>query len=251
MTRSTAATRAKAGRAAPARKAAKPGAPAKAGAKPAAKPSARARASGGRTKRTTYHHGDLRRALVDAAVAIIGTAGAQGFTLRETARRVGVNHRAAYRHFADKTALLAAVAEQGYRELVATAQRELDRHVGPRAAGAEARLLAVGRAYVAFALERPAYFGVMFGPRLNEEGRFPSLESPIEEAYRLLVAEIQRGVDDGSFRRCNERDTANALWAAMHGLASLVLTRRVRVKPELLGAYCDRIFGVTVAGLRA
>src|SRR5262245_58828234 len=130
--------------------------------------------------RATYHHGDLRRALVDAAAAIIGEVGAEAFTLREAARRIGVNHRAAYRHFTDKASLLAAVAEQGFRELIDAARAEV---AAARAADPEARLLAAARAYVQFAAHRPAHFRVMFGPRLNEAGQFRAVDELVDEAY--------------------------------------------------------------------
>jgi len=73
--------------------------------------------------RETYHHGDLRNSLVDAARTLIAASGPEGFTLREVERQVGVNHRAAYRHFEDKRALLAAVAQQGYEALFLDYQR--------------------------------------------------------------------------------------------------------------------------------
>jgi AcrR family transcriptional regulator len=198
-------------------------------------------------RRRTYHHGDLRRALVEAAKAIVAEEGAEAFTLREAARRVGVNHRAVYRHFADKDALLAALAEEGFQTLVAEARAAIARE-----RGGEARLLAMGRAYVAFAAQHPAFFRVMFGPRLNEDGRFPSLEVPIGEAFTLLETEIaaareERGASVNNPKQ--RRDDAIALWAAMHGLALLVLMGRVRVKRPLLPAYCDRVLGPTVCGL--
>jgi AcrR family transcriptional regulator len=198
-------------------------------------------------RRRTYHHGDLRRALVDAAKAIVAEQGAEAFTLREAARRVGVNHRAVYRHFADKDAVLAALAEEGFQTLVAEARAAIERE-----RNGDARLLAMGRAYVAFAATHPAFFRVMFGPRLNEDGRFPSLEVPIGEAFTLLETEIAAAREErGTPARTLEerRDDAIALWAAMHGLALLLLMRRVRVKRPLLASYCDRVLGPTVRGL--
>jgi AcrR family transcriptional regulator len=204
-----------------------------------------------RLGRATYHHGDLRRALIDAAVAIIGDRGAEAFTLREAARRLGVNHRAAYRHFADKTSLLAAVAEQGFAALV-----ELTRHeiaaAGPT--DAEGRLLAMARAYVAWADRHPAHFRVMFGPRLNEDGP-PAFEAPMAEAYQLLEAEIRAvigapptvaGPGDDPVT-----DALVAYWSVVHGLASLVLMKRVRVRREQLPAWIDRIVGRALRGIRS
>lgn len=203
-----------------------------------------------RLGRATYHHGDLRRALIDAAVAIIGDRGAEAFTLREAARRLGVNHRAAYRHFADKTSLLAAVAEQGFAALVELTRAEI---AAAGATDAEGRLLAMARAYVAWADRHPAHFRVMFGPRLNEDGP-PAFEAPMAEAYRILEAEIRQvigapptiaGPGDDPVT-----DALVAYWSVVHGLASLVLMKRVRVRREQLPAWIDRVVGRAIRGVR-
>jgi AcrR family transcriptional regulator len=197
--------------------------------------------------RATYHHGDLHRALVEAAAAIIGEVGAEAFTLREAARRIGVNHRAAYRHFADKASLLAAVAEQGFRELIDAARREV---AGCGSADPEVRLLAAARAYVQYAAHRPAHFRVMFGPRLNEGGTFHAVDALVEEAYHLLESEVRTGMLQGKFAADAGPHPMVAVWSGMHGLASLVLMKRVEVPEGRLGAWVDRVMGKVVRGLR-
>jgi AcrR family transcriptional regulator len=199
-----------------------------------------------RLGRATYHHGDLRRALVEAAVAIIADRGAEAFTLREAARRLGVNHRAAYRHFADKTSLLAAVAEQGFASLVDEARGEI---ATAGATDPEARLLAMARAYVAWAERNPAHFRVMFGPRLNEDGP-PAFEGLMAEAYRLLEAEIRAVIAAPADAGGAVTDALVAYWAVVHGLASLVLMKRVRVRREQLPGWIDRVVGRAIGGLR-
>ncbi|MBL9108365.1 MAG: TetR/AcrR family transcriptional regulator [Myxococcales bacterium] len=96
-----------------------------------------------KTEPRAYHHGDLRRALIVATKAIVEESGAESFTLREAARRAGVNHRAAYRHFEDKSALLAAVAEEGFVELSSRIEAALARE--PEGASSR-RLMAIARA---------------------------------------------------------------------------------------------------------
>lgn len=207
----------------------------------------RARPAARKLGRATYHHGDLRRALIDAAVAIIADHGPEAFTLREAARRLGVNHRAAYRHFADKRTLLTAVAEQGLTELLEGARTEI---AAAGAAAPEARLLAMARAYVAFAERNPAHFRVMFAPRGDDGAAF---DAPMTEAYSLLEAEIRAAVgalpavvgpgDDAV------TDAVVAFWSVLHGLASLVLMGQVRVRREHLGVWIDRVVGRAVRGL--
>jgi AcrR family transcriptional regulator len=189
-----------------------------------------------RLGRATYHHGDLRRALVEAAVAIIADKGAEAFTLREAARRLGVNHRAAYRHFADKTSLLAAVAEQGFAALVEGTRAEMANATEP-----ESRLRAMARAYVDWAERHPAHFRVMFGPRLNEDGpaRFGAI---MQEAYSGLEAEIRGAVGSGPDAE-TIGDLLIAYWSLLHGLASLVLLKRVKVPRAQLPAWVDRVVG--------
>jgi len=181
------------------------------------------------SKRGAYHHGDLPRALVAAALELIATRGPEAFTLREASAAVGVTHGAAYRHFADKQALLAAVAEEGYRELTRALARVT---ISATTDDPRERLRAHAAAYVGFALERPAHYRVMWGPRLNEDGRFPSLEAAIAEAFATLTREISAGQQAGVFRDGVARDLAIGVWIAAHGYVELVLRRRLKVKSQ-------------------
>src|SRR5271170_5574322 len=104
-----------------------------------------------------YHHGDLRAALVKAAAAEIERGGYENLSLRELAESLGVSRAAPYRHFADRRALLAAVAAEGFDELTVIYRGVIAREKTP-----PARLTAAGRAYLAFATERPQLFRLMF-----------------------------------------------------------------------------------------
>jgi AcrR family transcriptional regulator len=183
-----------------------------------------ARAAGARKR--AYHHGDLSRALVSAALALVDAKGADAITLREVAAAAGVTHAAAYRHFADKTALLAAVAEEGYRQLTAHVAKPF----GADTRGPKARIRTLAASSVAWALEHPSRYRVMAGPRLNEDGRFPSLEAAIAETFAFFVAEIESGQKEGVFRKEPARHLAVALWVTMHGFVDLVLRKRIAVK---------------------
>lgn len=190
-------------------------------------------------KKRAYHHGDLARSLVTAALELIARRGPESLTLREVTAAVGVSHGAAYRHFADKEALLAAVAEEGYRGL---AQR-LASAVNAANVLPNTRIRALGAAYVEFAMARPAHYRVMWGPRFNEDGRFPSLEIAITEAFALVVSEFERGQESGRFRDDEPaRDLAIAFWVAAHGYVELVLRRRLKVKSEAMAvAYFEKL----------
>ncbi len=172
--------------------------------------------------------------------------GPEGFTVREAARRLGVDHRAAYRHFEDKKALLAVVAEEGYRELVEAVNRELPR---VPLEDRPARLRMLARAYVEFAVQKPGRYQVMTGPRVNEDGRFPELEVALAEAFHLVRRELEAGIAAGAFAPVDVTEVVLTLWAGMHGVASLIAMRRLRVRRDGFGDFAERAVGHTVRGL--
>lgn len=193
-----------------------------------------------RKKGNAYHHGDLKCALTDAAIELLGETGSS-FTLRQAARRVGVTHGAAYRHFEDRDALLAEVARRGHITLRETLERAMRRADGTRA---ELEALLVG--YVRFALAHPAQYDLMFGPRLNESGRFPELEEALERSVALLVAVLKRhlpGADSATVR-----DRGVAIWSLAHGYTSSVLRGRIKVRgPRAAERYLCRLAAALTA----
>jgi AcrR family transcriptional regulator len=194
--------------------------------------------------RATYHHGDLRRAVLDAAVAILAELGVEGFTLREAARRVGVTHRAVYRHFEDKRSVLASVAEEGYRALEAELRDAIERS-GAR--DPEDRLVALCEGYVRFARREPARYQVMFGPRLNADERFPSLESAVRSTLRVVSHELKlAGPEAPPLAR---RDAGITLWSTVHGFASLHLAGRVSLSDRHVTRYVDTVVRPVVVGV--
>ena len=196
--------------------------------------------------RATYHHGALREALLTSALELIAEQGPDGFTLRELARRVGVNHRAVYRHFDSRQDVLAAIAQHGYERLAEALRRAVDA-VDPRAT--RDRLAALGVAYVEFAFGAPAMFTVMFGRRLNEEGRYPGLEVPIAAAYTVLFEELDRARDAGRLAEGKRGDLALSFWAALHGVASLLLIRRIGVSKAKRRVYVRTLLDPVLRGL--
>ncbi|MGD1935630.1 MAG: TetR/AcrR family transcriptional regulator [Candidatus Phaeomarinobacter sp.] len=113
----------------------------------------------------SYHHGNLRQDLLQRAAEVIAGDGIEKLSLRALARDLGVSHSAPARHFKDKTALLSALAEESYTRVVA----ELDAAMEAAGSDAMARYNAIGKALVAFALERPAYFRAMFHPEVRNK----------------------------------------------------------------------------------
>jgi AcrR family transcriptional regulator len=171
-----------------------------------------------RTRRAAYHHGDLREALLKAAVDLIETRGPDGFTLREAARTVGVTHTAPYRHFADKDALLVAVAEDGFRGLYAAMvarQQGLD---DPRA-----RMQAIGIAYVEYAVAHPSHFRLMHGA-LADNCTEPPYVATKGRPFQALLDAIAACHAAGVIPPGPPRRWALSAWAAVHGLAELLIS---------------------------
>jgi AcrR family transcriptional regulator len=157
-----------------------------------------------------YRHGNLANALRAAARAILDEVGPDIVGLRETARRVGVSATAAYRHFNNKEDLLASVAAEGFRELVAameTGATESD------------PLRAVGLAYVEFALQKRGLFRLMFGPILVQRAKHPELD----EAARAVFALFQRVAVSADERQREDNAAGMAAWGLVHGLSSLFI----------------------------
>jgi AcrR family transcriptional regulator len=156
-----------------------------------------------------YHHGDLRRALVKAAVEEIAAAGPATVSLRALARRVGVSHAAPAYHFGDKAGLLTAVAAEGYRRQAETLEA---------AYAATGSFLEVGVAYVRFAVTEPAYFDVMHRPDLYHRD-----DPELVTARAAAAAVLYRHVDDAAPAGPAEdtRAAGVAAWSLVHGLAVL------------------------------
>ena len=162
------------------------------------------------TTKATYHHGDLSAALVRAAMELLEESGETALSLRAVARRAGVSPAAPYRHYANREALISAVAAVGYREL---AEQLAAAHPSPSTPD---QLATVAVAYVQFALERPGLFRIMFGEpcdRDNDE-RVAATEA---------VSAYVRGIAQRSFPDADADALATAAWALVHGLAFLYL----------------------------
>ena len=195
--------------------------------------------TGKRSRASAYHHGNLREALVEAALALIADKGARAFTLREAARRAGVSHTAPYRHFADREALLAAVAEEGFRELGASMA----------AAESSGGFAAQGLAYVRFALDKPSHFRVMFGGFIANPQAYPALAEAGAEAYRQLVDGLRAGQKAGLIRAGDPEELALLPWSVVHGLAALLIDRQLPVDPDEVDALAARVIAAMGAGL--
>ncbi|MEO0803856.1 MAG: TetR/AcrR family transcriptional regulator [Cyanobacteria bacterium J06642_2] len=171
------------------------------------------------SQRASYHHGNLRRALLDAALRVLEKRDAKSLSLREVARQAKVSHTAPYRHFAHKQALLAAVAEEGFMTFGEYLKAAKDKDiVSPLQA-----LQHTGAAYVRYALEHPTHYRVMFGRDLEDCEAYPSLVSAANATFDILVEIVRAGQVKGVIKSGDTRQLALGAWAQVHGLAMLLL----------------------------
>jgi AcrR family transcriptional regulator len=175
----------------------------------------------------SYHHPDLEQALVDATIRTIRKRGVDALTLRDIGAQLGVSRTAIYRHFADKSALLARVALEGFRlfrqALEAARDEARERGVEP--------LEEMGVAYVEFALANESHYRTMFGGEFEAAERYPELGKEGGAAFEVLLNTV---IQEQAAGRIDPKQdplrTAHVLWAGVHGIATLGMAGRLTGK---------------------
>jgi AcrR family transcriptional regulator len=193
---------------------------------------------------SSYHHGNLRAELVRTAVELAREQGPDGVVLREVARRAGVSHNAAYRHFADRDELLAATAQAGQDELSrAMAARVARIRGGDPTERSVRRLREIGKAYVNFAVREPGLFATAF----SSPGERPT-DRP--GPYEMLGAALDEMVDRGTLAPQRRTGAEVACWSAVHGFAVLHIEGPLReVPPRERDRQLDAMLDAIESGL--
>jgi AcrR family transcriptional regulator len=198
-----------------------------------------------------YHHPDLEQALVGAAIKTISEQGIEGLTLRDIGSQLGVSRTAIYRHFADKSALLARVALEGFRIFRRALRLAVDK---ARIAGADP-IEEMGVAYIAFAQANQSHYQTMFSGECGSWHLHPELVSEAEGAFDVLLSTIKE--EQAAARISAAHDPtklADIIWAGVHGLATLGLVGQLfaydgsSAQLQELGRLQGRIL---LAGLRS
>ena len=177
-----------------------------------------------------YHHGDLRRVLIESALAMLHEFKSWQFTLREVARRAGVSHAAPYRHFPDKAALLSELAKVGFDKLGVELTAALLDHLS-----VEEQLAVAAKAYIKFGNANPALYHLMFSGDAGDKEEV-HLNERATATLNVLIALLERGQNEGVFKKRPVQGHAGACWALVHGLTmlsmnGLLLPEKVGDKP--------------------
>ncbi|WP_454725839.1 MULTISPECIES: TetR/AcrR family transcriptional regulator [Cupriavidus] len=164
--------------------------------------------------RQSYHHGNLREEMIRCGREILANEGVHGLTLRSAARLAGVSHGAPRNQFADKEGLLAAIAADGFRELVAIRRARMSPDMT-----AEAKLLTVMDGYIEFAVRHPALFYLMFGPQIVGKENYPELLEAGAASYQLLYGAVQDYFGENGLAAQFDDMMVRCAWSAMHGVS--------------------------------
>lgn len=170
-----------------------------------------------------YHHGNLRNTLLEIATELLAEDGVRGLSLRKMAQRAGVSHNAPYMHFADKDAVLAAIAEEGFRLLAI----EVESAISIPGQTSRHQLIAVSEAYVRFAIDRSEHLQIMF--RATDPQKYPSLEEVSQASLHRLFEIVKTGQENRELRAGDTAEMTRAIWAMVHGVATLSIAYKTTV----------------------
>lgn len=174
-------------------------------------------------KRRSYHHGDLKNALIAAGLDILAKEGSGALSLRSVAQKVGVSHAAPYAHFADKQALIAEISTEGYRRLYEAIRAAAAQHEHDPAR----QLVEAAWAYVSFALEDPEHFKVTLSGVVEKEKDYPAFVEVSKKSFALVVDIVQACQRKGVLPKGAPDLVAVGVWSLMHGLVSLLLENQI------------------------
>jgi AcrR family transcriptional regulator len=186
--------------------------------------------------RTSYHHGDLREALLSACLQLIDTEGLAAVSLRRVAREAGVSPAAPYHHFADRAALLAALTSRGFELLTADLTAARADAPDPRAA-----LTVMGETYLRFAQRHPSYFRLMFRPELTRSDKELPHDPIGDQAFVVLADVVAEGIRAGALPAGDAETLAMGWWSLAHGLASLLLDGQLAKRATMIGTDADTL----------
>ena len=174
-------------------------------------------------KKKSYHHGDLKNALIEAGADILSKEGVSALSLRKVAQQAGVSHAAPYAHFADKQALIAAISTEGYKKLYEQIAQVAEQYRSDPLR----RLVESSWAYVQFALDEPDHFKVTLSGMIEKEQDYPAFVETARQTFGLVVEIVTQCQQAGILRQGAPDLTAVSVWALIHGFVTLLLENQI------------------------
>ena len=174
-------------------------------------------------RKKSYHHGDLKNALIKAGADILSNEGVSALSLRKVARKAGVSHAAPYAHFTDKQALIAAISTEGYKKLY----EKIAQVAGQYRLDPLRRLVEASWAYVQFALDEPDHFKVTLSGMIEKEQDSPAFLETARQTFSLVVEIVAQCQQAGILHQGASDLTAVSVWALIHGFVTLLLENQV------------------------
>jgi len=172
---------------------------------------------------STYHHGDLKNALIQAGVEILAREGVSGLSLRKVAKQAGVSHAAPYSHFTDKQALIAAISTEGFKQLFNQIKSVFTIHEDDP----ENLLIETAWTYLQFALNEPDRFRLMFSSVLEKEKDYPDFVEISQKNFQQLVEIVERCQQANILKEGESDLLALSVWGTVHGFTSLLLEGQI------------------------
>jgi len=174
-------------------------------------------------RKKSYHHGDLKNALIEAGADILSKDGVSGLSLRKVAQKAGVSHTAPYAHFADKQALIAAISTEGYKKLYDQIAQVAEQYRSDPLR----RLVESSWAYVQFALDEPDHFKVTLSGMIEKEQDYPAFVETAKQTFSLVVEVVAQCQQAGILCKGAADLTAVSVWALIHGFVTLLLENQI------------------------
>jgi len=196
--------------------------------------------------KTKYHHGDLKNAIIKAAITLVKSKGAASISLREVSKKAGVSHAAPYRHFNNKNDLLAAIAQKGFYKL----KKQISQAEQHYADDPKKQLTEAGAAYVELAVKSPEITQLMFGGYIDTENCSENFKYDVDDAFKALLNIINNGCQKGLFIKHDPQALTLAAWSMVHGFSMLIIGKQltsdfstdfqIRIMTRML---CDMLLG--------
>ena len=176
-----------------------------------------------------YHHGDLKKSIIETAVGIIQTEGIKALSLRNVALEIGVSHSALYRHYKSREDLVVSIAINGFLELT----NKLDMAMGKRTGDPLSQIVEMGREYIHYAVENPVYYKIMFGDYITNKTQYPELFQSYDALFRKVIDVLSKHDSGKRKKNLNHPVTAVSMWSLLHGYSCLIIDN---VKDENVGS---------------